>query len=179
MLVTPFPLISFAFATTRLILSTHATTPHGAARFGAACFSHHTELKVSNHRTAPQDLGGTTRDRLIVLAESAVRGLNIPNFPPTNDKGDGSKSSKPSKMTRQEAEEYVGTSPALSEEEAFREFLEREVCVCTHVGVKMRPALKNRPRAVDSVMMYSILWGSGSGSLFLWSWCSVCLLSVQ
>lgn len=30
-------------------------------------------------------------------------------------------------MTREEAEEYVGTSPALSEEEAFREFLEREV----------------------------------------------------
>eukprot|EP00903_Cladosiphon_okamuranus_P008879 g8501.t1 len=79
-------------------------------------------------RSLNKDLGGTTRDRLIVLAESAVRGLNIPNFTPANADGNesGLKPSGLSKMTREEAQEYVGTSPALSEEEAFREFLERE-----------------------------------------------------
>ncbi|CAM9109096.1 unnamed protein product [Pylaiella littoralis] len=65
-------------------------------------------------RSLNKDLGGTTRDRLIVLGESAVRGLNIPN------------TEGPQKMTREEAEGFVGASPALSEEEAFREFLERE-----------------------------------------------------
>eukprot|EP00752_Nemacystus_decipiens_P004907 g4466.t1 len=86
-------------------------------------------------RSLNKELGGTTRDRLIVLAESAVRGLNIPNFAPPASKDDGNGNgngngnedgSKPSKMSPEEAEEYVGTSPALSEEEAFREFLERE-----------------------------------------------------
>ncbi len=45
-----------------------------------------------------------------MLAESAVRGLNIPN-----------------RITPAEAEGFVGNSRALAEEEAFREFLEREV----------------------------------------------------
>lgn len=114
------------------------TTPQNAARHGT---TRHVATRHLSH--PPQDLGGTTRDRLIVLAESAVRGLNIPNFPPASKSGNGNESgSKPSelsRMTREEAEEYVGTSPALSEEEAFRAFLEREVRVW-YAGVQIRPS---------------------------------------
>jgi len=51
-----------------------------------------------------------------------VRGLNIPN-----------------RITPAEAEGFVGNSRALAEEEAFREFLEREVSDrASHLGEKAR-----------------------------------------
>ncbi|CAM9814234.1 unnamed protein product [Ectocarpus sp. 8 AP-2014] len=74
-------------------------------------------------RSLNKDLGGTTRDRLIVLAESAVRGLNIPN---TTAAAAAPATETPGRMSREEAEGFVESSKALSEEEAFREFLEKE-----------------------------------------------------
>ncbi|CAN0056377.1 unnamed protein product [Ectocarpus sp. 12 AP-2014] len=73
-------------------------------------------------RSLNKDLGGTTRDRLIVLAESAVRGLNIPN----TTAAAAPATETPGRMSREEAEGFVESSKALSEEEAFREFLEKE-----------------------------------------------------
>lgn len=56
--------------------------------------------------TKIQELGGTSKQRLVTLAECAIKGLSIPN--PVS------------------VGEFVSSSEALEEEIRFREFLERE-----------------------------------------------------
>lgn len=96
-----------------------------------------------------QELGGTSRQRLITLAESAIRGMNIPN--PNDYKA----ASTPS--------DFVGVSDALAEEKVFREFLEKE-------GVTHPEKLTlGSPRAAVNRLVASEL-GMTAGRLSWWDW---------
>lgn len=94
-----------------------------------------------------QDLGGTSRQRLIALAESAILGLSIPN-------PEGAAASK---------QGFIGGSDALAEEQAFREYLAREGVVHPK-GLALTNPVASVNRLVSSER------GMIAGRLSWWDW---------